>query len=102
MSHLQRTSVQSCTVRWYVDTPCYNGCESPTRVGWTHLYMLKLFFRVLWLTVAIEGASLAVANDLILASMLVSTACVAMTAIAISLYAEGQRFVAMRGAKAAG
>ncbi len=64
--------------------------------------MLKLVIRVLWLTAAIEGASLVVANDLILASMLVSTACLATTAIAISIYGEGQRFVATRGASIAG
>ncbi len=64
--------------------------------------MLKLVVRVLWLTVAIEGASLAVASDLILASMLVSTACLAMTAIAMSIYAERQRFVATRGASTPG
>ena len=64
--------------------------------------MLKLVIRVLWLTAAIEGASLAVANDLILASMLVSTACLAVTAIAISLYGEGQRFVAARGTSTPG
>ena len=60
--------------------------------------MLKLIIRVFWLTVAIEGASLAVANDLILASMVVSTACLAMTAIAMSLYTKGQRFLTDRGA----
>ena len=60
--------------------------------------MLKLIFRVLWLTVAIESASLVVANDLILASMLVSTTCLVMTAIAISVYAQRQSLVATRGA----
>ena len=65
-----------------------------------HTYMLKLIIRVLWLTAAIGGASLAVANDLILASMLVSTACLATTAIAISFYGAGQRFLAIRGANA--
>ena len=64
--------------------------------------MLKLVIRVLWLTAAIQGASLAVANDLILASMLVSTACLATTAIAVSIYGEGQRFVATRAVSTAG
>ena len=64
--------------------------------------MTKLVFRVLWLTASIGGASLAVANDLILASMLVSTTFLTTTAIAISLYGEGHRVVAARGSATPG
>ena len=37
-----------------------------------HTYMLKLIARILLLTAAIEGASLAIGDELILASLLTS------------------------------
>ena len=55
--------------------------------------MAKLALRILALTAANEAASLVVADDLILASMLTSTALVAAAAIAVSIHTAGRRLV---------
>ena len=53
--------------------------------------MLKLVTRILLLTAAIEGASLAVANELILASLLICASTLAATGVGIFLYQAGHR-----------
>ena len=47
--------------------------------------MLKLVVRILVLTAAIEGASLVVADDLILASLLISASTLAVTGVGVFL-----------------
>ena len=53
--------------------------------------MLKLVTRILLLTAAIEGASLAVADELILASLLISASTLAATGVGVFLYQAGHR-----------
>ena len=53
--------------------------------------MLKLVARILLLTAAIEGASLAVADELILASLLMSASTLAATGVGVFLYHAGHR-----------
>ena len=53
--------------------------------------MLKLVARILLLTAAIEGASLAVADELILASLLMSATTLAAAGVAVFLYQAGRR-----------
>ena len=48
--------------------------------------MLKLITRILLLTAAIGGASLAVANELILASLLMSASTLAAASVGVFLY----------------
>ena len=55
--------------------------------------MLKLVARILLLTAAIEGASLALANELILASLLMSASTLAATGVGVFLYQAGGRRV---------
>ena len=54
-------------------------------------YMLKLVIRILLLAAAIEGASLAVADELILASLLISASTLAATGAGVFLYQAGHR-----------
>ncbi len=54
-------------------------------------HMLKLIARILLLTAAIEGASLAVANELILASLLISASSLVATGVGIFLCQAGRR-----------
>ena len=53
--------------------------------------MLKLVARILLLTAAIEGGSLAVADELILASILMSASALAATGVGVLLYQAGHR-----------
>ncbi len=53
--------------------------------------MLKLIARMLLLTAAIEGASLAVADELILASILISASTLLAASVAVILYQAGRR-----------
>ena len=53
--------------------------------------MLKLVIRILLLAAAIEGASLAVADELILASLLISASALATTGAGVFLYEAGHR-----------
>ncbi len=52
--------------------------------------MLKLIARMLLLTAAIEGASLAVADELILASLLISAPTLAAAGVGVFLYQAGR------------
>ncbi len=54
-------------------------------------HMLKLIARILLLTTAIGGASLAVANELILASLLMSASTLAAASVGVFLYQSGYR-----------
>ena len=53
--------------------------------------MLKLIARMLLLTAAIEGASLAVADELILASLLISASTLLAASAGVILYQAGRR-----------
>ena len=53
--------------------------------------MLKLVARILLLTAAIKGASLAVADELILASLLTSASALAVSGAGVFLYQAGRR-----------
>jgi len=57
-------------------------------------YMLKLVIRILLLAAAIEGASLAVADELILASLLISASTLAAIGAGVFLYQAGRRVAA--------
>ena len=52
--------------------------------------MLKLIARMLLLTAAIEGASLAVADELILASLLISASTLLAASVGVFLYQAGR------------
>ena len=73
-----------------------------TLIQWVHnpteslvdARMLKLVARILLLTAAIEGASLALANELILASLLMSASTLAATGVGVFLYQAGRRISA--------
>ena len=53
--------------------------------------MLKLMARILLLTAAIGGASLAFAEELILASLLMSASTLAAAGVGVFLYQAGHR-----------
>ena len=53
--------------------------------------MLKLIARMLLLTAAIEGASLAVADELILTSLLISASTLLAASVGVILYRAGRR-----------
>ena len=53
--------------------------------------MLKLVARILLLTAAIEGASLAVADELILASLLISASTLMAASVGVFLYQAGRQ-----------
>ena len=58
--------------------------------------MLKLIARMLLLTAAIEGASLAVADELILASLLISASTLLAASVGVFLYQAGRHVPAAR------
>ena len=67
----------------------YNPGSSQTSCGTlVDARMLKLFLRILVLTAAIEGASLAVADELILVSLLMSASTLAATGVGVLLVTD--------------